>query len=112
MQLLLVFGPGLTHQGVPRARPVMPSGGMKPPRAPLPSLPEEPVQPQQQKARVPVLEKHLVSQLSEEEQKTINSKFQEATDADKKVFSLVKYNYCCFLYDIMRAMLQMLSVAE
>jgi len=96
MRSLVVFGPGLTHQGVPRARAVMPPSGMKPPRAPLPSLPEEPVQPQQQKARVPVLEEQLVSQLSEEEQKAINSKFQEATDADKRVFSLVNYCYCYF----------------
>ncbi|ONK64215.1 uncharacterized protein A4U43_C07F23330 [Asparagus officinalis] len=78
-----------TQQRVPGPRPVMASNMMKPPRAPLPSLPEEPV-PQKQKARVPVLEKNLVNQLSEDEQKTINLKFQEATDADKKVQELEK----------------------
>lgn len=82
--------PGLTNQTAPGQRSAMPPGGMKPPRPPLPSLPEEPVQSHQQKARVPELEKHLVNQLSEEEQKAINSKFQEATDADKKVQELEK----------------------
>lgn len=82
--------PGLTQQALPGQRSVMPPSGVKPPRAPLPSLPEEPVQPQQQKARVPVVEKHLVDQLSEDEQKAINSRFQEATDADKKVQELEK----------------------
>jgi len=49
-------------------------------------LPDEDVQPAQQKSKVPVLEKHLTSQLSEEEQNSLNSKFQEATEANKKVF--------------------------
>lgn len=95
---IIVFGPGLTHQAVPGPRPATLPSVMKPPRAPLPTLPEEPVQPQQQKTRVPVVEKHLVDQLSEEERKAINSRFQEATDADKKVllFSFQEYNYCYF----------------
>lgn len=42
--------------------------------------------------KVPVLEKHLVDQLSTEEQKSLNSKFQEATEADKKVKTC---NFCC-----------------
>lgn len=57
----------------------------KPPRpVPIPQ-PDEAVQPSKQKPKVPVLEKHLVDQLSTEEQDSLNSKFQEATDAEKKV---------------------------
>lgn len=57
----------------------------RPPRpVPIPQ-PNEAVQPGQQKPKVPALEKHLVDQLSQEEQDTLNSKFQEATDAEKKV---------------------------
>lgn len=47
--------------------------------------------PVQQKVRVPVLEKNMMNQLSEDEQKALNLKFQEATDADDKV--------CGFLLD-------------
>lgn len=62
-----------------------PSGPGRPPR-PVPILqPEEPIQ---QKARVPVLEKNLVDQLSTEEQESLNKKFQEAKDAEKKVIIL------------------------
>lgn len=81
---------GVSRQGVPGPRPGMHHNVMKPPRAPLPSLPEEPLLPQQQMAKVPVLEKHLVDQLSEDEQKSINTRFQEASDADKKVKELEK----------------------
>ncbi|KAJ3672337.1 hypothetical protein LUZ60_007058 [Juncus effusus] len=42
------------------------------------------------KSRVPVLEKHLVDQLSKEEVDSLTSKFQEASDADKKVQELEK----------------------
>ncbi|XP_057746925.1 uncharacterized protein LOC130966172 [Arachis stenosperma] len=38
----------------------------------------------QQKSQVPVLEKHVINQLSSDEQNSINSKFQEASEADKK----------------------------
>ncbi|KAI3798779.1 hypothetical protein L1987_34058 [Smallanthus sonchifolius] len=51
---------------------------------------DEDVQPKHQKPRVPVLEKHLVDQLSTEEQNSLNSKFQEASEADKKVAELEK----------------------
>lgn len=57
----------------------------RPPRpVPIPQ-PNEVVQPGQQKPKVPALEKHLVDQLSQEEQDALSSKFQEATDAEKKV---------------------------
>lgn len=66
----------------------------KPPRpVPIPQ-PDETVQPSKQKAKVPVLEKHLVDQLSTEEQDSLNSKFQEATDAEKKVD--YKCSFKCF----------------
>ncbi|KAD7479145.1 hypothetical protein R6Q59_008047 [Mikania micrantha] len=61
----------------------------RPPR-PVPVPIDEVVQPKHQKPRVPVLEKHLVNQLSSEEQNSLNLKFQEATDADKKVAELEK----------------------
>ncbi|KAL0396134.1 UNVERIFIED_CONTAM: EH domain-containing protein 2 [Sesamum calycinum] len=72
-------------QGTKGARPVASAGGGRPPRpVPIPQT-DEPVQ---QKAKVPVLEKHLVDQLSTEEQDSLNKKFEEAKDAEKKVFTL------------------------
>ncbi|KAL3838817.1 hypothetical protein ACJIZ3_023408 [Penstemon smallii] len=75
-------------QGTKNAsRPVTSVGGRKPPR-PVPiSQPDESIQ---QKAKVPVLEKHLLDQLSTEEQDSLNKKFQEAKDAEKKVADLEK----------------------
>ncbi|KAL6217921.1 hypothetical protein ACLB2K_011138 [Fragaria x ananassa] len=83
----------------PGGRP--PVGGMPGPggRPPVGGRPPKPVpashfeyrpQTNQQKPRVPELEKHLVDQLSEEEIKSLNSKFKEATEADKKVEDLEK----------------------
>ncbi|XP_021713622.1 actin cytoskeleton-regulatory complex protein PAN1-like [Chenopodium quinoa] len=46
--------------------------------------------PKPPKAKVPTLEKHLVEQLSEEEQKSLNLKFLEASEANKKVEELEK----------------------
>ncbi|KAL3527308.1 hypothetical protein ACH5RR_011964 [Cinchona calisaya] len=61
----------------------------KPPRpVPVPQ-PEDVVQ-SRQKPKVPVLEKHLLDQLSTEEQNSLNSKFQDASDAEKKVAELEK----------------------
>ncbi|KAL9671181.1 hypothetical protein QQ045_008747 [Rhodiola kirilowii] len=78
--------PGKPGPGV-HERP--PSTG---PRQPLPDLapPTEDTQPVQQKSRVPILEKHLVDQLSKEEQDALNSKFREATESEKKVEELEK----------------------
>lgn len=82
--------PGISQQVISGPRPAMPPSGMKPPRAPVPLPSEDTVQMQPPKGRVPVLEKNLVDQLSNEEQSALNSKFQEATDADKKVQELEK----------------------
>lgn len=62
-------------------------GAPRPPRpVPVPVTEnDEDMQPRQRKPTVPILEKHLVDQLSTEEQKSLSSKFQEATEADKKV---------------------------
>ncbi|RXH97806.1 hypothetical protein DVH24_010131 [Malus domestica] len=49
-----------------------------------PSHAVERQQANQQKHRVPELEKHLVNQLSADEVNSLNSKFKEATEADKK----------------------------
>lgn len=84
---------------MPGARPVHPASGARPPRpgpVPIPQE-DEAMQPRQQKPRVPVLEKHLVDQLSSEEQNSLNSKFQEATEADKKVGPVILvYNNLVF----------------
>ena len=69
-------GPGARHMAAGR-----------PPR-PVAVPQAEGSQANQQKAKVPVLEKHLVDQLSTEEQTMLNSRFQEATEADKKALIL------------------------
>ncbi|XP_008812401.2 actin cytoskeleton-regulatory complex protein PAN1-like isoform X2 [Phoenix dactylifera] len=83
--------PGLSPQGVPVSRPVIHITSAKQPVQTLtPSQTDVTVQPAEQKSRVTVLEKHLVDQLSSEEQSALNSKFQDATDAYKKVQELEK----------------------
>lgn len=86
--------PGFHHQqqqGMPSsgARHLPPAGAGKPPR-PVPVHHTEGSQVNQQKPKVPVLEQHVVNQLSTEEQKSLNSKLQEVTEADKKVEELEK----------------------
>ncbi|KAF8109881.1 hypothetical protein N665_0089s0002 [Sinapis alba] len=72
----------------PSRPPAIPKG--KPPR-PVPLSPSDGmVQPTQPKRKMPELEKHLVDQLSKEEQDLLNSKFEEATAIDKKVDELEK----------------------
>nr|GMC57247.1 epidermal growth factor receptor substrate 15-like 1 [Ipomoea batatas] len=83
--------PGLQQaQGVkgPRQAASAPLG--KPPRPASITHLDEAKPPTQQKPKVPVLEKHLVDQLSTEEQSSLTSKFKEATDAEKKVAELEK----------------------
>ncbi|XP_030486173.2 uncharacterized protein LOC115702864 [Cannabis sativa] len=78
----VVPGPGAQH--------MMPPVGPRPPvPVALPKADEEPPVPQP-KSRVPELDKHFVDQLSTEEQNSLNSKFKEATEADKKVEELEK----------------------
>ncbi|XP_035540783.1 epidermal growth factor receptor substrate 15-like 1 isoform X1 [Juglans regia] len=62
----------------------------RPPRPPVAVPQAEGSEANLQKSKVPVLEKHLVNQLSKEEQNSLNSKFEEATEADKKVEELEK----------------------
>nr|GMD58354.1 epidermal growth factor receptor substrate 15-like 1 [Ipomoea batatas] len=85
--------PGIPQpQGTKGTHQAAPGSFGKPPR-PVPiSQPDEARQPTQQKPKpkVPMLEKHLVEQLSSEEQDSLNSKFQEATEAEKKVAELEK----------------------
>ncbi|KAF1868776.1 hypothetical protein Lal_00036214 [Lupinus albus] len=71
------------------ARQVNPTAG-RPPRPSAAPQADEGPQNKQPKSKVPVLEKHLIDQLSSEEQSSINSKFAEATEADKKVQELEK----------------------
>ncbi|TQD89199.1 hypothetical protein C1H46_025244 [Malus baccata] len=74
----------------PGARHMAPKAGGRPPKPVASPHAEERQQANQQKPRVPELEQHLVNQLSTEEINSLNSKFKEATEADKKlVFSLL-----------------------
>ncbi|XP_062081529.1 uncharacterized protein LOC133787405 [Humulus lupulus] len=74
----------------PGARHMMPPVGPRPPvPVALPQADEEPSV-TQPKSRVPELDKHFVDQLSTEEQNSLNTKFKEATEADKKVEELEK----------------------
>ncbi|XP_038976399.1 epidermal growth factor receptor substrate 15-like [Phoenix dactylifera] len=82
--------PGLPQQGILGSRPVMPATGMRPPMQTVPLQPDGAAQSVQQKSRVPGLDNHLVNRLSKDEQKTVNSSYQEATDAGKKVQELDK----------------------
>ncbi|XP_050145657.1 uncharacterized protein LOC126621284 isoform X9 [Malus sylvestris] len=75
-------GPGAWHMAPP--------AGGRPPKPVAPSHAVERQLANQQKPRVPELEKHLVNQLSTEEVNSLNSKFKEATEADKKVEELEK----------------------
>jgi hypothetical protein len=66
----------------------------RPPRPPAAPHADE-KHPTQQKPNVLVLEKHLTNQLNQEEQDALNSKFQEASQANKKVFLIL---LVCSLY--------------
>lgn len=86
------YQPGLRRpQGVhgAAARPTARPPG-KPPLPAHAASADDRLPPKPAKAKVPVVEKHLVDQLSEEEQKSLNLKFQEASDANKKVEELEK----------------------
>ncbi|XP_008235807.1 PREDICTED: epidermal growth factor receptor substrate 15-like 1 [Prunus mume] len=74
----------------PGARHMAPPVGGRPPKPVAPSHADERPQTNQQKPRVPELEKHLLNQLSKEEINSLELKFKEATEADKKVEELEK----------------------
>ncbi|XP_010270492.1 PREDICTED: epidermal growth factor receptor substrate 15-like [Nelumbo nucifera] len=94
----VAFGPaawgttaGFQQQGMPGPQATRPTVSVRPAvRVPVPPQADDMVQPNRRKPRVPELEKHLVNQLSKEEQSSLNSKFQEATEANKKVEELEK----------------------
>ncbi|GMJ07858.1 Arabidopsis thaliana EH domain containing protein 2 [Hibiscus trionum] len=77
-------------QATTAPRPPLPSARGRPPRPVPVSLTDAQTPPAPQKSKVPVLEKNLVDQLSQEEQDSLNSKFKEATEANKKVEELEK----------------------
>jgi epidermal growth factor receptor substrate 15 len=72
-------------QGPPHG--MLPSSMKSPSRRPLSMNADDAVQAEQQKPKIPVLEKHLIGQLSKEEQDPLEAKFKEASEADKKVCS-------------------------
>jgi epidermal growth factor receptor substrate 15 len=82
---------GFASRAMQGPHPGMPPSSMKPPpRRPLHFDDVDAAQAEQQKPKVPALEKHLVGQLSKEEQNALEAKFKEASDADKKVQELEK----------------------
>ncbi|KQK16641.1 epidermal growth factor receptor substrate 15-like 1 [Brachypodium distachyon] len=82
---------GFASRPMQGQHPGMPPSSMKPPpRRPLPLDADDTMQTEQQKPKIPALEKHLVGQLSKEEQNALDAKFKEASDADKKVQELEK----------------------
>lgn len=74
----------------PGARHMAPPVGGRPPKPVAPSHADERPQTNQQKPKVPELEKHLLNQLSKEEINSLELKFKEATEADKKVLELFR----------------------
>ena len=68
---------------------MLPSSMKPPSRRPLSLDAGHTIKVEQQKPKIPVLEEHLVGQLSKEEQDALDAKFKEASDADKKVYSSV-----------------------
>jgi hypothetical protein len=81
---------GFGSTGVQGSQHGMLPSSMKPPsRRPLSMDADDTVQAEQQKPKIPVLEKHLIGQLSKEEQDALEVKFKEASEADKKVCSSV-----------------------
>ncbi|KAK8606702.1 hypothetical protein V6N13_052464 [Hibiscus sabdariffa] len=89
----VAWGPAqgfLQPQATTAPRPPLPSARGRPPRPVPVSLTDAQTPPAPQKSKVPVLEKNLVDQLSQEEQDSLNSKFKEATEANKKVEELEK----------------------
>uniref|UniRef100_A0A1D1Y914 Putative calcium-binding protein C800.10c n=1 Tax=Anthurium amnicola TaxID=1678845 RepID=A0A1D1Y914_9ARAE len=83
--------PGFSQQGMPRLPPVIPAGGLKThTQGHMPRQIDGPGQLVQHKPRSSVSEKHFVNHLGKEEQSVLNSNFQEATVADKKVQELEK----------------------
>ncbi|GMH16325.1 hypothetical protein Nepgr_018166 [Nepenthes gracilis] len=86
------YSPGFQQQQAMPASSArqIPRATGKPPLPVPAATTENRMQSKEQKSNVPSLEKHIVDQLSEEEQKSLNSKFQEATEANKKVEELEK----------------------
>ena len=83
-------------QVIGASRLPIPSARGRPPRPVSVSQTDAHVLPTQQKSKVPVLEKNLVDQLSQEEQDSLNSKFKEATEANKKALPLFLYELAMF----------------
>ncbi|TVU07526.1 hypothetical protein EJB05_40884 [Eragrostis curvula] len=82
---------GFGSRGMQGPQHGMLPSSMKPPsRRPLSLDADDAVQAEQQKPKIPVLEKHLIGQLSKEEQDALEAKFKEASEADKKVQELEK----------------------
>lgn len=83
--------PGFHQHGMSQTRPALPASAVRTPlQSQMPSQSVADMRPPKKKSAVPVLEKQLVDQLSNEEQTALNAKLKEATDADTKVQGLEK----------------------
>lgn len=76
------------QQGMPGARPVVPTAGFRPPVHGSSAQADFTTQPNQQKSGTPVLEDSFLNRTDSGEQNTSNTKPQDATTAEKKVFAL------------------------
>ncbi|KAL3022487.1 hypothetical protein AAZX31_04G016000 [Glycine max] len=72
------------QQGIPGARPVAPTAGLRPPVQGSSAQADGTQQPNQQKSGTPVLDDSFLNRAENGEQNILNSKPQEATTAEKK----------------------------
>jgi len=78
------------QQGMPGARPVAPTAGFRPPVHGSSAQADFTTQPNQQKSGTPVLEESFLNRTDSGEQNASNTKPQDATTAEKKVFIFMK----------------------
>jgi len=76
------------QQGMPGARPVAPTAGLRPPVHGSSAQADFTTQPNQQKSGTPVLEDSFLNRTDNGEQNILNTKPQDATTAEKKVLAL------------------------
>lgn len=80
----------------------LPSARSRPPRPGVLSQSGVNLQPTQQKTKVPVLEKNLIDQLSQEEQDSLSAKFKDAIEANKKALPFTSPKaFCCFFSSLL-----------
>ncbi|WVZ21390.1 hypothetical protein V8G54_008712 [Vigna mungo] len=86
------------QQGMPGARPVVPTAGFRPPVHGSSAQADFTTQPNQQKSGTPVLEDSFLNRTDSGEQNTSNTKPQDATTAEKK--PPIKRLFPCFCQNL------------